>query len=66
MRRSLSWRKVVSFHPDTLLEKASAQLFSRDFCDIFMNTFLIELLQVTASEISLSKKYIVFLTQPFY
>ena len=63
MRQSLSLKKVASFHPDTLLEKAPAQLFSGDFCDIFKNTFLVELLWVTASKISLLRKYLVFLTQ---
>ena len=60
MRRSLSLKQVASFHPDTLLEKTPARLFSGD---IFKNTFLEELLRVTASKISLSRKYLVFLTQ---
>ena len=60
MRRSLSFKRVASFHPDTLLEKISARLFFGDFCDIFKNTFLAKLLRVTAS---LSRKYLSFLTQ---
>ena len=55
MRRSVSLKKVAS--PDTLLEKTPARLFSGDFCDIFKNTFLVKLLRVTASKISLSTKY---------
>ena len=63
MRRSLSFKRVASFHPDTVLEKTSARLFFGDFCDIFKNTFLVKLLRVTASKLSLSRKYLAFLTQ---
>ena len=59
MRRSLSLKKVTRFHPDTLLEKTLARLFSGDFCDVPKNTFLVELLWVTASKIELSRKYLV-------
>ena len=58
MRRSLSLKTVTSFHPDTLLERTQVRLFSGDFCDIFKSTFLVELLRVTASKISLSRKYL--------
>ena len=51
MRRDLSLKNVASFRPGTLLEKPPAQLFSRDFCDILNNSFLVELLRVTASKI---------------
>ena len=50
LRQSLSLNKIASFRPDTLLEKIPARLFSWDFCDTFKNTFLIELLRVTASK----------------
>ena len=63
MRRSLSLKKVASFHPDSLLEKAPVELFSGGFYDIFNNIFLVELLRVIASKISLSRKYLVFLSQ---
>ena len=58
MRRSLSLKKVASFHPDPLLEKAPAELFSGDFYDIFNNIFLVELLRVIAF-----KEDLVFLSQ---
>ena len=54
-------KKIASLHPDTLLEKTPALLLSQDFYDIFKKTSL--LLWVTASKISLSRKYLVFLTQ---
>ena len=63
MRRSLSLKNVASFRPGTLLEKPPAQLFSGDFCDILNNSFLVELLRVTASKIELSRNYLVFLKQ---
>ena len=60
MRRSLSLKKVASFHPDTSLEKTLVRLFCGDFCDIFKNIFSVEQLRVTAPKISLSRKYLVF------
>ena len=63
MRGSLYLKKVASFHPDTLLEKILVRLFSGDFSDIFKEPFLVELLRVTVSKTSLSRKHLVFLTK---
>ena len=63
MRGSLYLKKVASFHPDTLLEKILARLFSGDFSDIFKEPFLVELLRVTVSKTSRSRKHLVFLTK---
>ena len=57
------FKEGASFQPDNILEKTPMRLFSWDFCDIFKNTFLVELLQVSASKISLSRKYLVFLVK---
>ena len=57
MRRRLSFKKVTSFHPDTLLESGTVVF------RILLRYFLVEILRVTASEISTSRKYLVFLTQ---